>query len=618
MRRGRPTKAGDDVKVPKPSPSPLRPAAGDPFSALDSRPVPASDAEVDEISSRFPALDDFSLLHDKGSRFSFDPKSETAQQPKQDISVRVTNALADDLFAQAKTSVAPKSHQDTPSVHSAAPIPNARPSSSHNAPTRQSSRPISTDQQPAQKSTMVSTGTMTSPSPSPTLKAQPISNRPIFRFPTPTSRSSSQPRKSDADQSKQDVAEMASRPNLLQHRTKSQILTADSSKLSRAPSDSSHRPTYLSGLDDSVHRSKSANSKSRPSSMQTSKPSILRRLSRERSSVDSKSQEAVPLNSPPTGETGEGEEAMKIDSNVEYLKAMEEEDSSKRQYKRASGGSKHVKRSSMPSVSLSGTKSMLAGRFGEAFRKFETSNGPERREPNHSPVRGSSDLTPIAGSEATDGRSDDGNFVEAEEVPPEVRRELERRRLSQEERRVADAGAAYKKRMAEGGDAKPPPAGKALTIQSKVRSLLDESGRASPSPTKTAEGYGKFTDRQPWQNPQPQRQTTANLPPRTSSRQTNVSSSLSSTPNPQTSSRNPYPVRTTASKPDAEASKPPAHTHPPRLQTSATAPPDTHEPSSQLPNTTRPPKTRRQPPATTTTRKPPTKTATETPGPPHR
>lgn len=73
---------------------------------------------------------------------------------------------------------------------------------------------------------------------------------------------------------------------------------------------------------------------------------------------------------------------------------------------------------------------------------------------------------------------------------------------------------------------------KAASIQSKVQSLLDESGRASPSPTKDASGYGRFTDSS---DEQPTRQAQPNHPPRTTSRQTPTqpSASLSSQMRPK-------------------------------------------------------------------------------------
>ena len=528
MRRGRPTKAGADPK-PKPSQSPLRAVPNDPFVALDAAPTTAPEAlPSDDPSIRFPPLDEFSLLHDSGSKFAFDP--EAKKKPPNDISQRVTNALADDAFALPKASTrAPTQTPSKPRVHTPSletkPKPTVDDMSNSKAvqyPKRQDSAP--------QRPTMVSTGTMTSPSPpSPTSQNTANSNRPIFRFPptSPTHRSSSQPRASDALEveaaSSQADTVSQKRPNFLGHRSKSQILNKESSKAYQPSLEVKHRSAYLSGVEVTVQRSKSVNSKARPSSVQTpSKPNLLRRLSRERSKLEEPNHESVNaplLTSALTGEADDGEEAVKIDSNVDFLKAMEEEDASKRREKRISSGSRHIKRASMPSVSLSGTKSLLSGRFGEAFRRFETNTGvPEHRDSSRSPVR-VSDLTPIAGSEETDGRSDDGNALEeSEEIPAEMRRELERRRLSQEEKRVADAAAAYRQRLAEGGDdGKRRPAGlnnKAASIQSKVQSLLDESGRASPSPTKTASGYGRFTDSSDEQPVQPIH------PPRTTSRQT--------------------------------------------------------------------------------------------------
>lgn len=524
MRRGRPGKDEGHSTVAKPNPSPLKGAADDPFPALDS-----SSANIDDVSARFPALDDFSLLHESGGKVSFDPKPEPAKAPRQDITQRVTHALADDAFAQPKTTSRPPPLQAKPAAHLAAPESSSKSSASQSRP---SQRPLS-EQTAPQRPSMVSTGTMTSQPPSPTSHKNPASSRPIFRFPPSPSgpRSLSQPRASDAADlavSSRTNQAVAQRPGLLDHRSRSQILTLDASKPSQPSLELGKRSPYLSGLDNSVHRSKSASSSApsrvRPSSQQgSSKPNLFRRLSREKT-IPAPPSEIEPLTLAATGDLDDDqEEAVKIDSNVDYLKAMEEEEASKRKEKRLSSGSKHNKRSSMPSVSLSGTKSLLAGRFGEAFRKFETSTGPDRRDPSRSPVQGPSDLTPIAGSEATDGRSDDGNVLEeSEEVPPEVRRELERRRLSQEEKRVADGAAAYRKRLAEGGDKRAGrggPNSKAASIQSKVQSLLDESGRASPSPTKTAEGYGHFTDRPP--SPSLQiRKTASDLTSQSSSRQT--------------------------------------------------------------------------------------------------
>ena len=551
MRRGRPTRVEGDPKVPKPSPSPLRGAGSDPWAALDSAQVTAPPT-LDDASLRFPPLDDFSLLNQSGSKYAFDPKSEAIQKPSQNISQRVTNYLADDAFAQPKAQPKPAAQTQPPSRTQDIEV-TAKPST--NDASNSKFIPDSTTQQPtAPRSAMVSTGTMTSPPPSPPLKSTTSTSRPaIFRFPpsSESPRASSQPRASHTSELaaaplRTDSAGPTQSP-LLEHRSRSQILTLDASHSAYVSPEMNHRSTYLGGVEGSVQRSKSASSKTRPTSVQTpSKPNILRRLSRERPTQ--RNDEEIPhesmMTSAPTGGADDGEDAVRIDSNVDFLKAMEEEEASKRKEKRLSSGSKHIKRASMPSVSLSGTKSLLAGRFGDAFKRFETNtSGSERRDSSHSPVRGVRDLTPIAGSEATDGRSDDGNDMEeSQEIPPEMRRELERRRLSQEEKRVADAGAAYRQRLAEGGEGgRGRPGGglmnnKAASIQSKVQSLLDESGRGSPSPTKTAFGYGRFTDSPDQEGHQ---QSSQNLPARASSLQppakpssNSASSQLPSRPKP--------------------------------------------------------------------------------------
>jgi AP2-associated kinase len=84
----------------------------------------------------------------------------------------------------------------------------------------------------------------------------------------------------------------------------------------------------------------------------------------------------------------------------------------------------------------------------------------------------------------------------------EQRREIERRRLSMEEKRVADAAAEYRRQVASRGQAPRSIGGvsRATSIQNKVKTLLDESSQQSPV-KKTAEGYGRFTEHAP--PPQP-------------------------------------------------------------------------------------------------------------------
>jgi len=175
--------------------------------------------------------------------------------------------------------------------------------------------------------------------------------------------------------------------------------------------------------------------------------------------------------------------------------------------------------------SLSGTKHMLAGRFGDAFKRFESNTAPPpARTPSPLKQLERQHLEPIAGSEATDGRSDGSEVLEeTDDMTPEARREIERRRLSMEEKRVAAAGAEYRQRIAQrdaaggggggggggsgssnnigGGGAAPAPLPKsiggvsrAVSIQNRVQSLLQDSQSSSSNVARTAEGYGRYAD----------------------------------------------------------------------------------------------------------------------------
>jgi AP2-associated kinase len=481
MRRGRPTSTqlgAANQKSSQPSPSPRRGVGGDPFAALDSNgAAPATSPTFDDASSRFPSLDQFSLLHESGNKFDFDSNVPISQQPPltqpRGISLRVTEALADEAFA----SLSSPPPQDTP--QHAKSVPNTF---SRNSSAAQSAfRPPSPPKAQAQiKPRMVSTGVQTGDRSSPPEAAP--SPRPIFRFPTQEQRSSGQPRPPGSPQltSKKSDNLLPARPTLLDHRSKSQVLTA--TKSATQPRQSTDGPRPLpDDLAAPMARSRSTNQRSRPVSTHLENAAnFIKGRSSSRGKDDQPDLLVKDL-------TGKQEEPDRIDSNVDFLKAMEEEEASKRKEKRlSSSGSRHSKRASMPSVSLSGTKNLLAGRFGEAFRRFET-NEPAVEEG----FPDSTGLTPIAGSEATDGRSDDGQVLEeTEEMSPEMRRELERRRLSQEERRVAEAGAAYKQGL--GGPPARKDSSRAASIQNKVQALLDQSSQ--PSPTKTAEGYGRFTN----------------------------------------------------------------------------------------------------------------------------
>lgn len=505
MRRGRPTKPEPEQRAPVQNSTPMD-SINDPFEALDGKSPLAPTQGFEDVASRFPPLDEFSILHDPGSKFAFDNNSEPATKIPKDIRERVTDALADDAFAR------PSVPHTTASQPSKVVHPDMRTNEAADLSKLKSTQFSSTSKDLSQRPLMVSTGTMTSysaPANPPTVTSSP---RPTFRFPPSEHRSSSHPRghsspipSTNPSNTLKPIPVSNKRPG---------ILTTTSSRSSLE----GQRPSLLSA-GSTISRSKSVSSRARPSSVYDERKDSMPR-SRGRSPENPhQNQPSVEkfstgyLQSGFPSNTDNGTEAGRISSNVDFLRAIEEQDPSKRKEKRLSSGSKHTKRSSLPSISLSGTKSLLAGRFGDAFRRFE-GGGPGPRGP--SPSRTDRDLAPIVGSEQTDSRSDDGYSAleETEAISPEVRRELERRRLSQEEKRVADAGVAYRQMLAKSTDdcirgvvASPAEVGqqqvitsRAASIQSKVKTLLDENGKASP--TKPDEKFPRFPP--PQQQPKPQ------------------------------------------------------------------------------------------------------------------
>ena len=271
------------------------------------------------------------------------------------------------------------------------------------------------------------------------------------------------------------------------------------SSVSSRPSLEGQRPA-LDTLEP-TDRSKSANSRPRPSSayLNSGIDSVL-----DRDASKTKGPLSGVLISDPSGSRLAGADSSDDDapddhiaSDVDFLRSIESsDDSNKNKSRRRSSSGGKTKRSSIPTISLSGTKQILAGKFGDAFRRFETNTTPEAQIAEQESRRGlTAPLSPIMGSEATgtSGRSDEDAVAETEALSPEVRRELERRRLSQEEKRVAAAGAEYRRKLETGDRGKG--ASKAAMIQNAVLSLLEET--KSTNISRTAEGYGKYTDMQP-------------------------------------------------------------------------------------------------------------------------
>ncbi|KAL2271592.1 hypothetical protein VTJ83DRAFT_963 [Remersonia thermophila] len=497
MRRGRvpaAQPAPPQVSSPqpnRPAPSPARVTNGDPFAALDARPLLQGG---DELSSRFPTLDQFTLLHDKGQKFDFDTEGSLAspQLPK-DLSQRVTERLADEAFRQAKPS----------------PVPTAAAANPGQAEVSRASVIISntpklqalTAQPPAPppKPAMVSVGTMTSPD------LEPSPSYPIHRFPAAAERhrAASLPRPGVPGQAAAPSGEAPAAPPMGMRTASLQGVAAQQTH-QRHPSSS--RPSLEGGRPDpeqlDTARPRSGLSL-RPRPVSTHLESNLEFLreqeARSRSPALPSPRRSLDKNLPPSPT-----EETTIQSNVEFLRSMEDPDSKKKDRSK-----QHLKRGSLSSLTA-GTKSILSGKFGDAFKRFESnSSGPPPPARTPSPLKDLErrELTPTPGSDTADGRSDDGRQSPSwEDMTPEMRREHEARLLAQEEARVAAAQAEYRQRLEQrggvGGPPPPPPksiggVSRVTSIQNKVQSLIEESHRSAEKVTRTATGYGPYTDAPP-------------------------------------------------------------------------------------------------------------------------
>ncbi|KAJ5406805.1 hypothetical protein N7465_008089 [Penicillium sp. CMV-2018d] len=499
MRRGRPGKSpSSQPSSERPSPSPYRAPAeassNDPFAALDGSAARKKTAE--EMSKRFPSLDQFDILHEKGDKFEFEPTVESKPEDE-DLSRRLTNALADDAFARrVSPERAPKPVYKRTSQTSPVRAPNLRETPAPQA--------VPLYQPTPQRPAMVSTGTMTSPIQTPRLPEPKLLSRPIYRFPSSDNehRSSSEPFTTEEEQRVIRPQKAPSPPMSSLNAEGSSRLPSDrissQSNSARPSMETLRRPSALE-VNEPVGRSKSALGKARPMSVQAGARYELPRDSESpRSSLDMSRLQyegGAPLRSVRTEVDRESDRT--ISSDVDYLRAMEEEESNRKREKRSSGSHKHNKRASLSTLSLSGGKNIFAGRFGDAFRRFEAGNQEKSSSPSAEDVPrqgliGASDSADESLSPNDETALED---VDRDDISPEMRRELERRRLSQEEKRVANAAAEYRRRVAEMGDG----GGRAIgdgarsrTIQNKVQSLFGESEK--PTVPKTATGYGRFTE----------------------------------------------------------------------------------------------------------------------------
>lgn len=480
MRRGRPLKPMSHHNSAKPSPSPLRM-----MDHMDAFPGPDNGGSAaDELSSKFPRLEEFALMTDKESGYTFQTSRQRPNDNSQsDLAQRVTQALADEAFARPASP--PK-----PTI--------VKVNDSRDSDMPQIKRQIEgKEARLPQRSQMVSTGTMTSPSPPPS-KFPPISNKPIWRV----------PEKNTVERSASITqASSKTKPIITKDRGNSRLANLLSEDASRSQlgheqeprSPTSSRPSLEGGrpmlreLESGVQRSKSLNSRNRPVSVNMGARPTYTNDREIRQAPNGPRSPETEKDLPPLMHAVSDTPHSNIVSDIDYLRAREEEEKEKHKHiKRLSSGSKHQKRASLPSAAITGTKNLLQGRFGEAFRKFEGhQDGSQDSEGMLSSHRDDHNpLSPIEGSVATDLSDDRRGMDETEELPAELRRELEKQKLEAEERRVERAAAEYRQKMDVRGGGPPPVSAKAASIQNRVQSLLKDSDRPSQ---KTATGYGRFT-----------------------------------------------------------------------------------------------------------------------------
>lgn len=561
MRRGRPTAPGQQTTSGQPSPSPAK-KSGDPFAALDSKNFDERVEAVNELSSKFPSIDQFSLLQDK-DKFRF---ATTSSQPASKPAVtnqRVTNALADDAFAKPSpantrpTSAQPNEKAGNDRVAPTRPYkPQSTPSNSTANKSLEQPRPL------PKPSAMVSTGTMTSQPPSPKeLKLPKLDDRPVWRVPQRTE----SPRLAALTRFDSLVARSPNLRNASPPTSELPELQMIMSPASSRPSLEGVRPSSID-LGDPMHRSRSANA--RPSGQS---PPRTESNSRKRESFfrwHSSKRNSKNLTSEALQAEPQHNDDSKIASDLEFLRIREEEEAAataRNGHRRSS--SKQSKHASLPS--LSGTKQMLAGKFGDTFRKFEPSRSSNSRA-HQSP----DDLLDLnspehAASTSTNHQLDDPVLAdeeaidETEDLSPAMRRELERLELEKEERRVEEAAQAYRARLATNRNGNVPPprqsSVRASAIQNRVKNLLDESGRTSPV-KKTAEGYGRYTTPSSAPSPPPKSATASrktSMPPTTMSsgaaldppRQSSLQKSASISVPQSTASSGKVPPQPQAQKP---------------------------------------------------------------------
>ncbi|KAG6090264.1 hypothetical protein E4U15_007216 [Claviceps sp. LM218 group G6] len=511
MRRGRPAISPGPSR--QQDSSARKVTDGDPFAALDSASAQKL-ADADEISSRFPTLDQFALLHDKGTKFDFDasansPNTENKpieqQQQNSERSADEAFAIASSLTSQTKPSHTVRPHSVTPVAHHAQNYPpppiersqsskspfSALPQKEHVPSSRASaiirSNPdleaIAMSSQTAPK--YVSTGTMTSD----------VSSR-VPPPPQADTRygQTSLPRASSPKHASSGVLPVHVRPPHLRRPSLS----------SRPSLEDNHRQVHAG---DNTATTSSGTSTIRPRPASTGFDSSTLEFLRERELEKPHKSSTQPLPhaskmpgtiSPSRTSSSPRPNHMDDDSllldvtDAKAIPRLKQVDLDRTLPSGSPGPQKPAKR-------LSG-----------AIHRFETGSLQEVTNvdvssPQTHSTMGSATTESSARSNLRDVVTGQTSNVlvdiDDDDMTPEMRREVERNQLEEEEKRVAAAQAEYRSRIAS-PSSKPTPGPKtvggpprtASTIQSRMQSLLNEDQNKPTVVQRTAQGYGKYTD----------------------------------------------------------------------------------------------------------------------------
>ncbi|OAR00614.1 hypothetical protein LLEC1_02795, partial [Akanthomyces lecanii] len=441
MRRGRPTPSPTPSQQTASSGNPKRVTDGDPFAALDGKPAASikTSAPDDDISERFPSLNQFSLLHHKGGNFDFEPKSPETSKPTVAPKKDMADKLADSAFA-ASRQAAPnpiqleRPHSATPVVSKAFAPPSSNTSASIKSRTSQpvSARPVSIQPLPASvtASRYVSTGTMTSDS-SPEQRQIPVATQAQSTLQKPIARSAS----------------VAVRPT--------PPATSVQAARSQARPATPETPRFENVRGYSEFKA------SRPRPVSTNFDS------RQQTLPDRSKASAQRLQSPSRDQFVHPQREAVIHGDSKRSSSYLEADN----------------------IGTRADDKPRDGAFGNAFSKFEQSSNDVEEKKQLSQTRPPNNPIPL------DSKDDPGSGNESdEELTPEMRRERERLQLEEEEQRVAAAQSEYRQRLVGAAQGKKPaPGPKPGIIQNRMQAYMGEE-KTQNSVARTAEGYGKYAD----------------------------------------------------------------------------------------------------------------------------